>query len=105
MDADRPRELPDFTLAKIGKQDLYTLSVGDLAERIEFVEDGNRPVRGGARAERFDKVGGGEAVQILIGAYPQISMRSPRLSQAPSPRRQAAPASRASAVSASAQAS
>lgn len=38
MDADRPRELPDFILAKIGKQDLYTLSVGDLAERIESLK-------------------------------------------------------------------
>jgi uncharacterized small protein (DUF1192 family) len=34
MEDDRPRELPDLTLEKIGKQDLYTLSVGDLEERI-----------------------------------------------------------------------
>ncbi len=35
MEDDRPRELPDLTLEKIGKQDLYTMSVGDLAARIE----------------------------------------------------------------------
>lgn len=34
MEDDRPREAPDLTLSKIGKQDLYTLSVGDLKERI-----------------------------------------------------------------------
>jgi uncharacterized small protein (DUF1192 family) len=34
MEEDRPREAPDLTLSKIGKQDLYTLSVGDLKERI-----------------------------------------------------------------------
>lgn len=35
MDIDQPKEPPDLTLAKIGKQDLYTMSVGDLKERIE----------------------------------------------------------------------
>ena len=34
MDIDEPREAPDLTLAKIGKQDLYAMSVGDLEERI-----------------------------------------------------------------------
>lgn len=34
MDFDEPKEQPDLTLAKIGKQDLYTMSVGDLRERI-----------------------------------------------------------------------
>lgn len=34
MDEERVRELPDLALEKIGKQDLYTLSIGDLKERI-----------------------------------------------------------------------
>ncbi len=34
MDMDEPREQPDLTLAKVGKQDLYSMSVGDLEERI-----------------------------------------------------------------------
>lgn len=34
MDIDQPKEQPDLTLAKIGKQDLYSMSVGDLEERI-----------------------------------------------------------------------
>ena len=34
MDFDEPTEAPDLTLQKIGKQDLYSLSVGDLEERI-----------------------------------------------------------------------
>jgi uncharacterized small protein (DUF1192 family) len=34
MDEERPRELPDLTLEKLGKQDLYTLSIGDLKQRI-----------------------------------------------------------------------
>ncbi|HNR77464.1 MAG TPA: DUF1192 domain-containing protein [Parvularculaceae bacterium] len=34
MEDDRPRETPDLTLEKIGKQDLSTMSVGDLQERI-----------------------------------------------------------------------
>lgn len=35
MEDDRPRELPDLTLEKISRQDLYTMSVGDLAARID----------------------------------------------------------------------
>ena len=35
MNDDAPREAPDFTLKKIGKQDLSTLSVADLKERID----------------------------------------------------------------------
>lgn len=34
MDIDEPKETPDLTLTKLGKQDLYTMSVGDLQERI-----------------------------------------------------------------------
>lgn len=34
MDIDEPKEQPDLTLSKIGRQDLYTMSVGDLEERI-----------------------------------------------------------------------
>ncbi len=34
MEEERLRETPDVTLEKIGKQDLYALSVGDLKERI-----------------------------------------------------------------------
>ena len=34
MDIDDPTEPPDLTLGKIGKQDLYALSIGDLEERI-----------------------------------------------------------------------
>lgn len=34
MDIDEPKEQPDLTLQKLGKQDLYTMSVGDLNERI-----------------------------------------------------------------------
>lgn len=34
MDLEEPRDAPDFTLARIGKQDLYTMSVSDLEERI-----------------------------------------------------------------------
>ncbi len=34
MDIDEPKEPPDLTLQKIGKQDLYSMSVGDLEERI-----------------------------------------------------------------------
>ena len=35
MEEDRLREIPDLTLEKIGKQDLYAMSVGDLEERIK----------------------------------------------------------------------
>lgn len=34
MDEERPREAPDLTLEKLGRQDLYTLSIDDLRERI-----------------------------------------------------------------------
>lgn len=34
MEEERPRETPDLTLEKIGRQDLYTMSVADLEERI-----------------------------------------------------------------------
>lgn len=34
MDEERPREAPDLTLEKLNRQDLYTLSIGDLKERI-----------------------------------------------------------------------
>lgn len=34
MDIEEPREVPDLTLSKLGRQDLYTMSVGDLEERI-----------------------------------------------------------------------
>jgi uncharacterized small protein (DUF1192 family) len=34
LDPEALNERPDFTLQKIGKQDLYTMSVGDLLERI-----------------------------------------------------------------------
>lgn len=34
MDNDEPTRPPDLTLADIGKQDLYSMSVGDLEERI-----------------------------------------------------------------------
>jgi len=34
MEDDRPREAPDLALEKIGKQDLSTMSVADLNERI-----------------------------------------------------------------------
>jgi uncharacterized small protein (DUF1192 family) len=35
MDEEAPRQPQDFALASLGKQDLYTLSVADLKERIE----------------------------------------------------------------------
>lgn len=34
MEVDDPKEKPDLTLAKIAKQDLSTLSLDDLRERI-----------------------------------------------------------------------
>lgn len=34
MDFDEPKPAPDLTLKNISKQDLTTLSVGDLEERI-----------------------------------------------------------------------
>ncbi|MCA8888492.1 MAG: DUF1192 domain-containing protein [Parvularculaceae bacterium] len=38
MDEEAVREIPDLTLEKIGKQDLYTLSVGDLSARIDSLK-------------------------------------------------------------------
>lgn len=38
MDEDRVREIPDLTLEKIGKQDLYAMSVGDLEERVKSLK-------------------------------------------------------------------
>lgn len=35
MEDDRPKEAPDLTLDKLGKQDLYTMSVADLTARID----------------------------------------------------------------------
>lgn len=35
MEIDEPKEKPDMVLAKIAKQDLTTLSLGDLRERID----------------------------------------------------------------------
>jgi uncharacterized small protein (DUF1192 family) len=34
MEDDRPKETPDLTLEKLGRQDLYTMSIGDLTARI-----------------------------------------------------------------------
>jgi uncharacterized small protein (DUF1192 family) len=34
MEPEELRQQPDFLLRDLGKQDLYTLSVGDLEERI-----------------------------------------------------------------------
>lgn len=38
MEEDRVREVPDLTLEKIGKQDLYAMSIGDLEERIKSLK-------------------------------------------------------------------
>lgn len=38
MDEEAPRQPPDFALASLGKQDLYTLSVADLKVRIEALK-------------------------------------------------------------------
>lgn len=38
MEDDRPKEAPDLTLEKLGKQDLYAMSVGDLRARIESLK-------------------------------------------------------------------
>ena len=38
MEDDRPREAPDLILDKIGKQDISTLSVADLTERINSLK-------------------------------------------------------------------
>ena len=39
MDVEPLNEKPDLTLAFLAKQDLYTLSVGDLEERIAALKD------------------------------------------------------------------
>ena len=38
MDDEQLSEKPDLTLGYLKKQDLYTLSVGDLEERIEALK-------------------------------------------------------------------
>lgn len=38
MEDDRPKEAPDLTLDKLGKQDLYTMSVADLRARIDSLK-------------------------------------------------------------------
>ncbi len=38
MDEEAVRDIPDFTLEKIGKQDLYTLSIDDLSARISSLK-------------------------------------------------------------------
>ena len=38
MEEERVRDVPDLTLEKIGKQDLYAMSVGDLQERINSLK-------------------------------------------------------------------
>lgn len=39
MDIEEPKEPPDLTLRKIGKQDLYSMSVSDLEERIASLRE------------------------------------------------------------------
>lgn len=57
MDDEAVNEKPDFTLGFLSKQDLYTLSVGDLEERIDALKaeikrcEAALGDRGGARAE------------------------------------------------------
>jgi uncharacterized small protein (DUF1192 family) len=57
MDDETIREKPDIYLAKIGKHDLYALSIGDLDQRIEALKaeiarcEAAKAVRGGARSE------------------------------------------------------
>ncbi|MEL6212244.1 MAG: DUF1192 domain-containing protein [Pseudomonadota bacterium] len=57
MDADAPSEKPDLTLSKLGKDDLYELSVGDLEDRIASLKaeiarcEKAMADRGGARSE------------------------------------------------------
>lgn len=38
MDPEALNERPDYTLQKICKQDLYTMSIGDLEERIQSLK-------------------------------------------------------------------
>lgn len=38
LEEEHVREIPDLTLQKIGKQDLYAMSVGDLEARIQSLK-------------------------------------------------------------------
>jgi uncharacterized small protein (DUF1192 family) len=38
MDEENVREVPDLTLQKIGKHDLYSMSIADLEERISSLK-------------------------------------------------------------------
>ena len=38
MEEEPLKEAPDFTLSKLGRQDLYTLSIADLEERIQSLK-------------------------------------------------------------------
>ena len=38
MDDDLPKDAPDPTLSRLGKEDLYDLSVGDLEKRIKSLK-------------------------------------------------------------------
>ena len=57
MDEEAIREKPDFYLSKIGKHDLYSLSIADLDQRIEALKteiarcEAAKALRGGARSE------------------------------------------------------
>lgn len=57
MDDETIREKPDIYLAKIGKHDLYALSISDLEQRIESLRteiarcEAAMAHRGGARSE------------------------------------------------------
>ena len=39
MDEEQPKAQPDPTLKSLSKQDLYSLSVGDLEERISSLKE------------------------------------------------------------------
>lgn len=57
MDDEQLNEKPDLTLGYLSKQDLYTLSVGDLTERIDALKaeiarcEAAMEKRGGAKSE------------------------------------------------------
>lgn len=57
MDDESIREKPDFMLAKIGKHDLYSLSIADLQARIDALKaeiarcEAAMADRGGARSQ------------------------------------------------------
>lgn len=57
MEIDEPKQDPDFTLQALSKQDLSTLSVGDLEERIASLKaeisrcESTLGERGSTRAE------------------------------------------------------